>query len=98
MINMNYDGILIGIGTFLIIGLLHPVVIKAEYYFSSRVWPVFLVAGIVCIGLSLISPGRILPVLLAVLGFSFLWSIKELAEQKERVKKGWFPDNPKRKG
>ncbi len=43
---MNYNGILIGIGTFLIIGLLHPVVIKAEYYFSSRIWPLFLIGGI----------------------------------------------------
>lgn len=94
---MNYDGILIGIGTFLIIGLLHPVVIKAEYYFSSRIWPVFLAGGIICIGLSLVITGRILAVLLAVLGVSLLWSIKELAEQKKRVKKGWFPKNPKRK-
>jgi len=34
---------------------------------------------------------------LAVLGFSLLWSIKELSEQKDRVEKGWFPKNPKRK-
>jgi hypothetical protein len=25
-----------------------------------------------------------------------LWSIKELKEQRRRVKKGWFPQNPKR--
>ena len=94
---MNYDGILIGIGTFLIIGFLHPVVIKAEYYFTSRIWPVFLIAGAVCIGLSLVSAGGVLPALLAVLGVSLLWSIKELTEQKKRVEKGWFPKNPKRK-
>ena len=94
---MNYEGIFIGIGTFLIIGLLHPVVIKAEYYFGSRIWPVFLIGGVVCIGLSLVSGGRIPSALLAVLGFSLLWSIKELAEQANRVEKGWFPENPKRK-
>ena len=33
----------------------------------------------------------------AVLGVTCLWSIKELFEQEERVKKGWFPANPKRK-
>jgi hypothetical protein len=32
-----------------------------------------------------------------ILGFSLLWSIYELFKQKERVKKGWFPKNPKRK-
>lgn len=94
---MNYDGILIGIGTFLIIGFLHPVVIKAEYYFTSRIWPVFLIAGVLCIALSLVCAGGVLPALLAVLGVSLLWSIKELAEQKKRVEKGWFPENPKRK-
>ena len=25
------------------------------------------------------------------------WSIKEVFEQRERVRKGWFPKNPKRK-
>ena len=33
---------------------------------------------------------------LAVVGFSCLWSIGELKEQEERVRKGWFPANPKR--
>ena len=28
---INFDGLLIGIVTFLIIGLFHPVVVKAEY-------------------------------------------------------------------
>jgi len=28
---------------------------------------------------------------------SCLWSILELFEQEERVKKGWFPKNPKKK-
>ena len=29
---IHWEGIIIGISTFLIIGLFHPVVIKAEYY------------------------------------------------------------------
>ncbi|NFB54915.1 DUF4491 family protein [Clostridium botulinum] len=39
----------------------------------------------------------VISVLLAVLGFSLFWSIGELRQQKERVKKGWFPKNPKKK-
>lgn len=98
MVNlMNYDGIIIGIGSFLMIGLLHPVVIKAEYYFGTKIWPAFLVSGIMCIILSLFASGRVLSPLLAVLGFSLLWSINELFEQKKRVEKGWFPRNPKKK-
>ncbi len=53
---MNYDGIIIGIGTFLIIGLLHPVVIKAEYYFTTKIWPLFLIFGLLCFAISLVSP------------------------------------------
>lgn len=94
---MNYDGIIIGIGSFLMIGLLHPVVIKAEYYLGTKIWPAFLVSGIVCIILSLFSSGKVVSPLLAVLGFSLLWSIKELFEQELRVEKGWFPRNPNKK-
>ena len=38
---MNFSGILIGVLTFFLIGLFHPIVIYAEYYFGSRCWPVF---------------------------------------------------------
>ena len=34
----NLTGLVIGISTFLIIGLFHPVVIKCEYYFGTRCW------------------------------------------------------------
>ena len=33
---MNYSGIYIGLGSFLFIGLLHPVVIKCEYYLGTK--------------------------------------------------------------
>ncbi|WP_124066222.1 DUF4491 family protein [Clostridium sp. E02] len=93
---MNYNGIIIGLLTFLMIGVLHPVVIKAEYYFTTSIWPLFLISGFIFIGLSPALPGQIISVLSAVLGFSLLWSIQELFEQKKRVEKGWFPENPKR--
>ena len=35
--------------------------------------------------------------MLGVTAFSAFWSIKELFEQRQRVLKGWFPKNPKRK-
>ena len=49
------------------------------------------------IGLSLMTPSALLSTVLGVLGASSLWSIKELYEQENRVKKGWFPANPRRK-
>ena len=45
----NLTGLVIGISTFLIIGLFHPVVIKCEYYFGTRCWWMFLIFGILSI-------------------------------------------------
>ena len=89
-------GLLIGICTFLIIGLFHPVVIKAEYYFGTRCWWWFLVLGIAGIIGSVLVNDLLIASLLGVFAFSSFWSIKEIFEQRERVLKGWFPMNPKR--
>ena len=43
---MNLSGLLVGLATFLIIGLFHPIVIKSEYHFGVRCWWVFLLVGI----------------------------------------------------
>ena len=95
--NMNFLGLIISVAAFLIIGIFHPIVIKCEYYWTDKVWPLFLIAGLLCVGASLMVESTIGSSLLGVLGCSFLWSIGELKEQTERVKKGWFPENPKRK-
>ena len=50
----NLTGIVIGVATFLIIGLFHPLVIKGEYYFGVKIWWVFLVMGIVAVGASIL--------------------------------------------
>ena len=93
---MSFEGVIIGAGAFLIIGILHPVVIKTEYYIGVKAWPWFLIGGLVFIFLSLFSSTTVISSLLAVLGFSLLWSIHELFEQEKRVEKGWFPGNPKK--
>ena len=46
---MNLTGIIIGAASFLIIGILHPVVIQAEYHFGKGIWPLFLLGGLACI-------------------------------------------------
>lgn len=94
---MNFLGIAIGIITFLIIGAFHVVVIKCEYYFSDKIWPIFLVLGLLTIVLSLLASNVLLSSILGVLGCVFLWSIRELKDQRIRVEKGWFPKNPNRK-
>ena len=93
---LNWSGILIGLASFIVIGVLHPVVIRCEYYFSDRVWPVFLAGGLAFCTASLFVERPLLSSVLGVVGFSLLWSIRELKQQTRRVEKGWFPRNPKR--
>lgn len=94
---MNYEGIILGLASFATIGVFHPIVIKSEYYFGVKCWPVFLLAGIASCICSLLAANTYISVLLGVLGFTCFWSILEIFEQRERVRKGWFPKNPKRK-
>ena len=94
---MYITGILIGIISFLSIGVFHPIVIKAEYHFSKSCWPVFLIAGSVLMIVSVFVENVVISSALAVIGMSSWWSILELFEQEKRVEKGWFPANPKRK-
>ena len=96
MIGIQLNGVIIGLVAFLIIGLLHPVVIKGEYYFGTKIWPLFLVLGLLAISASLLLSDILISSIFGVLGFSLLWSIHELFEQKKRVEKGWFPKNPKK--
>jgi len=94
---LYFTGVIIAISTFLIIGIFHPVVIKVEYYWGTKLWWPFLLMGLICIVAALCIPNVIVSAILGVFGASFLWSIGELFQQKERVQKGWFPMNPKRK-
>lgn len=91
---MTLTGVIIGLATFLIIGAFHPVVIKTEYYFGVRPWWVFLIVGIGCIVGALFIKSLLVSAIVGVTGFSALWSILELFEQRDRVNKGWFPEGP----
>ncbi len=91
-----FSGLIIGICTFLIIGVFHPVVVKCEYHFGTRCWWVFLVLGLAGVAGSLLVKDILWSTLLGVFAFSSFWTIKEIFEQEERVRKGWFPKNPKR--
>ena len=95
--DLNFSGIIIGVVTFLVIGLFHPLVIKAEYYIGVKSWWLFLLLGIVSAVASLLVANLTLSILLGVVAFSSFWSISEVFEQKKRVEKGWFPANPKKK-
>ena len=94
---LHYEGILLGLSTFITIGIFHPIVIKTEYYFGTRPWWVFLLLGAGCAVGALFIESLFWSALCGIIGFSSLWTIKELFEQEERVRKGWFPSNPQRR-
>lgn len=92
---MYFQGLIIAIATFFIIGLCHPIVIKSEYYFGVRCWPFFAAGGALTLAASLFVEDIFWAALLGVTGCSLLWSILEIFDQRDRVLKGWFPKNPK---
>ena len=85
----NLTGLIIGICTFLIIGLFHPVVIKAEYYWGTGCWWIFLVLGIVGTVAALWVTNVLWSSLLGVFAFSSFW--------KNECVKGGFPKTQREK-
>ncbi len=94
---MNFQGLIIGLAAFIIIGVFHPIVIKSEYHIGKKIWPLFLIVGLILIGVSIFINNITISAIIGVAGFASLWSINEIIEQEERVAKGWFPHNPKKK-
>ena len=91
---MNLTGLLVGLSTFLIIGLFHPLVVKAEYYIGVKSWILFAIAGVVFAIGSVLIDYMICSIIMGVVAFSSFWSILEVVHQRERVRKGWFPEGP----
>jgi hypothetical protein len=94
---MYYNGIIIGVLSFVIIGLFHPLIIHIEYHFGTKPWPVFLIGGIALCVFSLRIENTIINALLGLVAFCSFWSIKELFQQKKRVERGWFPQKAMKK-
>ena len=91
---MNTDGLVIALVSFVVIGLFHPLVIKGEYYFGTRIWWLFLLAGLAALAASVMVSHLVCSAGLGVLGCTCLWSIGELFHQRKRVERGWFPKGP----
>ena len=89
---MFFTGIIIAVMALAIIGVFHPIVIKTEYYTGVRYWWVFMLLGLLCLAAALFVEDIIGSAALGLAGASFLWSILELFEQRERVS-----DEPKAK-
>ncbi len=96
MEQLNFYGFLLGIIAFLTIGISHPIVAKAEYYWGKRIWWIFFVTGIICSAISLFLTSVIASVILGTIGFSCFWSTHEIFKQHKRVMLGRAKRNPNR--
>lgn len=94
--DLNYFGLLLGVVAFLTIGISHPVVAKAEYYWGKKIWWVFFVTGLLCSVVSLFIESVLGSVILGTVGFSSFWSTHEIFKQHYRVLRGQAKRNPNR--
>lgn len=83
---MHFEGIFIGFFSFAVIGVFHPIVMKGEYYFSRRIWPLYLCAGIMLTVISCFIGHTVVSSVLSVLGFYCFWNIGQHREIQEGVK------------
>ena len=86
---MQYAGLILGVETFIMIGILHMAVVKIERKWGSHLWPGFVLLGLLMGGWSLFVDDVFISGLLGINGFLFAWSGPELKKQKERVEKGY---------
>jgi len=92
---MNYQALLIGIVSFLSIGLFHPIVVRLEYYFGKKIWWAVFFPGLGLLSLSLFASSY-LSIILGVIAFGCFWTTVELFFQHKRVIKGQAKRNPNR--
>ncbi len=95
MEHINWQGFLIGLAAFIMIGVFHPIVAKMEYHLSKRSWWMLFFPGVACLAGSVFF-SSLTSMLLGALAFSFFWSTLEIFMQHERVLKGRAKRNPKR--
>jgi len=80
---MYFDGLIIGFAVFLMIGLFHPLVVKAEKYMGKKSKWIFAVACLILVTMSPFAHDWV-SIFLGCLGFSCFWSIFEIDKQKKR--------------
>lgn len=74
----NLIGLVVGLITFVIIGVFHPIVINSEKYCGLKIWWAYLIVGIGCLIWSFFVENVIGQTILCILAFTFFWSIKEI--------------------
>jgi hypothetical protein len=95
---MNLHGLEIGVIMVAAVAVGHVLVIKWEYYWGTRTWPVMLAIGLGLLVCSIFADSMLLSGSLGILGITLVWGVRELQQQRKRVEQGLFPRNPRRRG
>jgi hypothetical protein len=90
-------GVYLGLFMLFCIGFGFLWVIKLEYYLGAQIWKAVLGIGVLLSLASLFVQPFSASALLGIFGGSVTWGATELPAQAERVRRGLFPANPKRK-
>lgn len=94
---VNLTGLYLGLYMLFVIAIGFVWVIKLEYYLGAKVWKIVLSLGVLICVLSAFMPNFTTSALVGIFGGSVVWGATELPGQQERVQRGLFPANPKRK-
>lgn len=92
---MGWQGLVVGLAVFAMIGVCHPLVVWLEYHVGKWVWWVLSAAGGVFFILSLFV-GGVLSVLLGGAGAAMFYSSLEVCRQHRRASLGHARRNPSR--
>jgi hypothetical protein len=94
---MNTTGIFFGLFTVIAIGLGFVWVIKLEYYASAHLAKPVMALGVIMAVISLFIPDFTLAAMIGIVSGTVIWGSTELPDQEERVAKGMFPANPRKR-
>ncbi|MFP3860296.1 MAG: DUF4491 family protein [Bacteroidales bacterium] len=94
---LNILGFIVGLGSFFLTGIFHPIVKYVEYHYGKKSWPVFFFTGLILAIVSGFLQHTLLTVFTGVTAFALFWSTLEIFKQHKRVIKGQAKANPKRK-
>lgn len=95
---LNPTGLILGLFMLACIGFGFWWVIKLEYYLGAGVWKAVMFVGVIICLASMFIPDFTVAALWGIFGGSVVWGATELPGQAERVERGLFPANPKRRG
>lgn len=87
LMEYHLAGIVIGVATFLIIGIFHPLVTKGEYYFGVRIWWIFLLMGIAAVIGSVLVENIVWSTLVGSLGRLFVLEYRRIVRTAQAGRK-----------